>query len=256
MVVTPAAAASLEPAVIWHDLECGGYRADLPLWRRLATDAATGGPGALVLDIGAGSGRVTLDLARAGHRLSALDISEALLAALSARAAGLAVETTLADGRRFRLAREDHDLCIVPMQTLQLLRGADERRALFTAARAHLRDGGLLACAIVTEVDPFDSRAGGPGPSPERATVAGRTYISRAIRLECLGDLIRIERERLVITDGGPTGPVELDVVELERVEAEQLWSEARDAGLCPEPTVRVAETAEHSGSEVVMLRA
>jgi ubiquinone/menaquinone biosynthesis C-methylase UbiE len=45
-------------AALWHDLECGDYRDDLPSWRSLA--ATAGGP---VLDVGAGTGRVTLDLA-------------------------------------------------------------------------------------------------------------------------------------------------------------------------------------------------
>ena len=37
--------------MIWHDVECGRYDADLPLWRELADDAAEG-----VLDVGAGTG--------------------------------------------------------------------------------------------------------------------------------------------------------------------------------------------------------
>ena len=53
---------------VWHDVECGGYAADLPLWRELAAREA--GP---VLDVGAGTGRVALDLARAGHDVTALD---------------------------------------------------------------------------------------------------------------------------------------------------------------------------------------
>ena len=60
--------------VIWHDLECGGYRADLPLWRELAASTATGpaaAPGCSTS--AAGSGRVAIDLARAGHRVTALD---------------------------------------------------------------------------------------------------------------------------------------------------------------------------------------
>jgi hypothetical protein len=36
----------------WHDLECGAYAEDLPLWRMLA--GTVGGP---VLDVGAGTGR-------------------------------------------------------------------------------------------------------------------------------------------------------------------------------------------------------
>ena len=46
--------------VMWHDIECGGYAEDFALWRELAAEA--GGP---VLDIGAGTGRVSIDLARA-----------------------------------------------------------------------------------------------------------------------------------------------------------------------------------------------
>ena len=170
--------------VVWHDLECGGYRADLPLWRELAAAAAGRDGHASVLDIGAGTGRVALDLAALGHRVTALDLDAALLEALRERAAGLPVETVQADARDFSLARTDFDLCLVPMQTLQLLRGAAERAALFEHARAHLRANALLACAIVDEVDRFDSRDGALGPTPERVVIGSTLYVSRAVRVE------------------------------------------------------------------------
>jgi 16S rRNA A1518/A1519 N6-dimethyltransferase RsmA/KsgA/DIM1 with predicted DNA glycosylase/AP lyase activity len=86
--------------VIWHDVECGNYLEDLPLWRALA--AETGGP---ILDVGAGAGRVTLDLAARGVEVVALDIDAELLEALAERAAGLGaqVETAVADARSFDL---------------------------------------------------------------------------------------------------------------------------------------------------------
>src|SRR3954454_11683647 len=102
---------------LWHDLECGDYREDLPLWRSLS--ARTGGP---VLDVGAGTGRVTLDLASRGLAVLALDVEAALLAALVHRAAGLPVETVVDDARSFAVARR-FSLVVVPMQTLQLLGG-------------------------------------------------------------------------------------------------------------------------------------
>src|SRR5437588_9859628 len=100
-------------SVIWHDLECGAYDTDLPLWRGLA--AEHGDP---VLDVGAGTGRVTLDLARHGHCVTALDQDPALLSELERRAAGAAVSTVCADAREFALD-ERFRTVIVPMQTVQ-----------------------------------------------------------------------------------------------------------------------------------------
>ncbi|HEX6621776.1 MAG TPA: class I SAM-dependent methyltransferase, partial [Solirubrobacteraceae bacterium] len=101
--------------VIWHDVECGAYDLDLPLWRELADHE-----GSPVLDVGAGTGRVALDLARRGHEVVALDRDPALLEALVDRGAGLTVSAVAADARAFDLGRR-FPLVIVPMQTLQLL---------------------------------------------------------------------------------------------------------------------------------------
>jgi ubiquinone/menaquinone biosynthesis C-methylase UbiE len=103
---------------MWHDVECGGYTADLALWRELA-DATPDG----VLDVGAGTGRVALHLARAGHAVTALDIDAELLAVLAerARAAELRIATVTADAAGFDLGERRFGLIAVPMQTLQLL---------------------------------------------------------------------------------------------------------------------------------------
>src|SRR4051795_9539624 len=85
---------------LWHYLECGAYREDLPLWRALAAEA--GGP---VLDVGAGAGRVTLDLAGVGGGMVALDVEAALVEALEHRATGLSVETVAADARQLAIGR-------------------------------------------------------------------------------------------------------------------------------------------------------
>jgi 16S rRNA A1518/A1519 N6-dimethyltransferase RsmA/KsgA/DIM1 with predicted DNA glycosylase/AP lyase activity len=50
-----------------------------------------------VLDIGAGNGRATLDLTGGGAAVVALDADASLLDALEQRAAGLPVETVVAD---------------------------------------------------------------------------------------------------------------------------------------------------------------
>lgn len=212
-----------------------------------------------MLDLGAGSGRVSLDLASAGHRVTALDLDSELLDALRTRAEarGLAVDAVQGDARTFSLPGRDFDLCLVPMQTLQLLRGAGDREALFSRAHEHLRPGAALACAIVSDVEDFDSLAGALGPSPDRARHGSTLYMSRPVRVSHVGDLLRIERERLVLPDDAePPGPAELDVVELELVAEGSLHDELRSAGFAPEPSRQIPETAEHAAGEVVIARA
>jgi len=253
---------SASPQVIWHDLECGSYRADLPLWRELA--AACDGP---ILDIGAGTGRVALDLARAGHSVTALELDPILLGALGERVGELDVETVCADARLFDLHRRDFGLCLVPMQTIQLLGGPTERGRAFKRAHAHLRPGGLMACAILRRLEPFDCAQGEIGPAPETVRVGRAVYLSRPTRVALREECVVIERERRVLGPGaadldrGSPGPAgarepERDVIELDRVSAGELEREAIEAGLAPERAREVAPTEDHVGSTVVVLRA
>ena len=245
--------------VIWHDLECGSYHADLPLWQELAERH-----GGAVLDIGAGTGRVALDLARAGHRVTALDLDPDLLGALQDRAGDLPVETVCVDARSFELDRHDFALCLVPMQTIQLLGGSAERAVFLRCALAHLRPGGLLACAIVTELEPFDVADGSPGPSPETAHVGETLYASQAESVRVLPRSVVIKRSRRIISplthesDGRPLdeSAIERNVIELARISASELEREGSQVGFHPEPALVIEPTDEHVGSVVVMLRA
>ena len=162
-------------SVIWHELECGSYTEDLTLWRDLAR--ASGDP---VLDVGAGTGRVTLELARQGHAVTALDLDGELLAQLAAAGDGLDVSTVVADARDFAL-ETTFALCIVPMQTIQLLGGARERQAFLACAGRHLRPGGMLAIAIADELEPFDADADAfvVAPLPDVCERDGVVYSSR-----------------------------------------------------------------------------
>jgi SAM-dependent methyltransferase len=246
---------STQRAVVWHDLECGGYRVDMPAWLELAERA--GGP---VLDVGAGTGRVSLALARAGHAVTAVDRDQALLDALGQRVAGMDIETFCADARTLDLAERNYALCVMPMQTIQLLGGADGRVAFLRCARAHVRPGGLVACAILGDVEPFDCSGGSVGPTPERVCVDGFEYVSRAIRVGQSRRTVTIERERWIVEEPGSADrhsdvDVERDVIELDRVSVAKLRRDARAAGLRAEPVVTVAATDEHVGSSVVVMR-
>jgi SAM-dependent methyltransferase len=249
-------------AVVWHELECGSYSADLSLWLELASLS-----GGAILDIGAGTGRVARVLAQAARRVTALERDPELLARVGTRRARLPIELVCADARCFSLPRRDFDLCIVPMHTIQLL-GDDRQRAEFLrCAREHLRPTGLLACALLPDAEPFDCRRGDVGPVPERTTVAGLRYVSAAVRVEVDERLITIERERKIMRVAASDSRAgagareqellleEREVSELARVGARQFEQELVNAGLRPLETRQVPATSDHVGSEVVLAR-
>jgi SAM-dependent methyltransferase len=235
-------------AALWHDLECGGYREDLPLWRSLADEQ--GGP---VLDIGAGTGRVALDLAARGVPVVALDADAALLEALDRRARGLPVETVVADARRFALGRR-FPLVLVPMQTVQLLGGPGGRAAFLRCALEHLQPGGVLAAALADPLDCFDEEHPLP-PPPDACDIAGVRYASRLLAVVDDGGHAAIRRRREITERGERCEACDV-TVRLDRASAEEVAAEAVGLGWREEPARSVPETDTYLGSTVVVLRA
>lgn len=245
-------------SVIWHDLECGAYVADLPLWRSLA--AEHGDP---VLDIGAGTGRVALDLASAGHRVTALDRDRDLISALEERLGNRSelfgpssqplVKTVVADAREFDLG-ERFRLIIMPMQTVQLLGGPDGRAAFLACARRHLEPGGAIAIAIAEALDLYDVTDGVPSPLPDIRELDGVVYSSQPVAVRADPGGFVLERLRETVSVAGER-TVEQDLIRLDRLTGRELEREGRAAGFIRAQRARVRETADYVGSEVVILR-
>ena len=233
-----------DASVTWHDTECGSYAADLSLWEELADEAS--GP---VLDLGCGTGRVTLHLARRGHRVHGLDLEAGLAAALTERADGLPAEASAGDARGFDLHAE-FGLVLAPMQLVQLLADPDERRSCLRCVAAHLGEGGLAAFAIVEEmpepVDPFSSL-------PDTREIDGWLYSSLPLSAAVESGLIRIRRLRQIVS---PTGELheEVDEVLLQTLDAGTLEREAIEAGLTPAGHRAVPPSDAHVGSTVLLL--
>jgi SAM-dependent methyltransferase len=233
--------------VLWHDLECSAYREDLPLWRELAGEA--GGP---VLDVGAGTGRVSLDLATHGIAVVALDADAPLLEALEHRAAGLPVETVVADARDFDLGRR-FPLVLVPMQTVQLLGGRSGRAKFLRRALDHLQPGGLLAVAVADAMDCFDEEH--PlSPPPAVRDIVDVRYASRLLAVVEDGGRAAMHWRREIAGPGESYACRDFTLT-LDRVSADDVAEEAATVGFDGEPHRFVPETEQYLGSTVVLQR-
>lgn len=250
---------SASAATIWHDVECGAYAADLPLWEELA--ARGDGP---VLELGCGTGRVALHLARRGHAVVGLDRDPELIEALTVRASdigpsgvgrksdargGNLVKGIVADARDFEL-EEQVALVLAPTHLLQLLPDAAQRRESLTSIAAALRPGGLLAAAIIESMPEAD---GAPPPLPDVREVDGWVYSSLAIEAAVGPGEIVVRRLRQLVSPEGSLSE-EPNEVRIATFSAEQLEDEAAAVGLIPAGRREIPPTSMHEGSLVVLL--
>ena len=234
-----------QDSVIWHDVECGGFEADLPLWEELARDR---GP---VLEIGCGTGRVALHLARRGHQVCGVDEDAGLVAELRSRAKAesLSVEAIRADAAGLRLDQRFR-LVLAPMQLIQLLPDAESRRLCLEAIASHLLPGGLAALAIVEA----GTTAIPPSPLlPDVREQDGWVHSSLPLGAILLDDWLLVTRQRQTVD---PDGHLEerRSEVRLRLLSAEELEREAGSAGLKSGGRRRVERTDAHVGSTVVLL--
>lgn len=231
-------------SVIWHEAECGGYSADLPLLEEMANESP--GP---ILDLGCGTGRVSLHLARRGHPVVGVDREPAFVAALNESAGDLPVEAEVGDAREFDLDSE-FGLALAPMQLLQLFSGADERARCLHSVADHLAPGGLAAFAIVESMpEPVDAAP----LLPDAREVDGWVYSSLFVDVALDSGEIHIRRLRQTVSPAGELSE-ELDEVTLQPLDAATLEREARSVGLQAAGRRSIPATDAHVGSTAVLL--
>jgi len=130
-----------------YDYEYRRRRADIAFYREIARRRLAG-PGR-ILELGAGSGRITIPLARDGHRVVAIDQSPAMLARLRARTEALGtatrarIEPVAADLRTFRVPGR-FPLVIAAFNVLEHLYTRVELDACLRRVALHLEPGGAF----------------------------------------------------------------------------------------------------------------
>jgi SAM-dependent methyltransferase len=125
-----------------YDLFYADFAEDINLYAGFAE--RSGGP---ILEIGSGTGRVSIALAEAGHQVVGVELSEAMriVAQRKADRVGMAdrVQFVGGDMRRFKLDRH-FGLIAVPLNTFLHNLTLDDQLATLRCFKQHLRPGGLL----------------------------------------------------------------------------------------------------------------
>ena len=130
----------------YYDLENADFTEDLDFWLALAEEY--GDP---IVELGCGTGRVLLNLARRGHALTGVDDSPGMLARLEEKlrvATGKHLPTapTLLRARMDNFfSAESFALALMPFNTFMHLLALEEQMAALTFIRQHLRPGAMLA---------------------------------------------------------------------------------------------------------------
>src|SRR5688572_20440528 len=129
----------------YYDLIHTGETGDIGLW--LSYAGRTDRP---VLEVGTGTGRIAVALARAGHEVTGIDPSESMLARARRKAEEDALDVDVIQGRGEDLALEQghYGLAILPADVFLYCEDGEEQLSVLRALGASLHFNGLLAIDV------------------------------------------------------------------------------------------------------------
>jgi SAM-dependent methyltransferase len=205
MEPTPTGGEAYEQLDELYDAWCAEVVEDVPFYVGLAGALASdlGREQVDVVELGAGSGRITVPLAQAGHRVTAIDASSAQLARLHARMehGGVTDRTHVIEGDMRLLDQlvpaASADLVVVPFRGM--LHVTPERDAVLAAIHRTLRPGGVVA------FDVFH-------PTPEQIELTHGRWLHRREELTRGGRWRFQERARYLPELAAEPGGLKLEV--------------------------------------------
>jgi SAM-dependent methyltransferase len=131
-----------------YDLEYEVRREDIAFYLEKCRYYEKKKPGLNILELGCGTGRVTIPLAKEGFNIVALDSDKKMLALAREKIENenkkkhptkLKVDLVEADFRNFDLGKK-FDIAIMPFNSLQHLHGVEDIKSFFDNLRKHLKD--------------------------------------------------------------------------------------------------------------------
>ena len=200
--------------------------------------------GSWVLELGCGTGRITLPLAERNYAVAGLDIAPNMLARAQAKQAQAAPEIAertgfiLGDMTAFKI---DHvfDAVIAPFFGVSHLPRGGPRRKTFAMIARHLRPGGVAAIHAIYP----DALAAPAKVDPERAVLdVAFDYTGRRLKLYVAGQSFDSAegrfQQQLDYVQTAPDGTEERRSAETLTYYASNLEAEARGSGLVLEDKI------------------
>lgn len=125
-----------------YQLQYANYRDDISFYSRLAQRLNA----THILEIGAGSGRVSIPLARRGFEVTGLELSSQMLELghENALREGVDIKFVLGDAREFKLEQK-FPLVIAPFNALMHLYSLSDQDKALDSIKTHLEPGGVFA---------------------------------------------------------------------------------------------------------------
>jgi SAM-dependent methyltransferase len=196
-----------ELPAIYDSVPAYANRRDVPFYVEEARNA-----GGSVLEVGCGTGRILLPIARSGHTIDGLDASQQMLARcrtkLSHEDPALRKLVTLhqGDARAFDLGKR-FDLVIAPFRVVQHLATIEDQLGFLDSVARHLSPGGQLAFDVFNPN--FTALCSADGKehedTPETPLGDGRTFrrAGRVARVRWIDQVSEIELIYYISTGSG-----------------------------------------------------
>lgn len=199
----------------YYDLENADFTEDLPFWLELAEEY--GDP---ILELGCGTGRVLLHLARRGHTVTGIDNSPEMLARLGAKLSATSAQhiTTApslvrADMTSFSVSGLFKQ-AIMPFNTFMHLLTLEDQIAAFTCIRKHLHPGAALALDMPNPGEAYAAQE--QGLTLERTFMDGESGSAvQQFSSVAIDRAAQITRVTWLYDSIGPDGAVQRTIVPL-----------------------------------------
>ena len=203
--------------------------------------------GPAVLDLAAGSGRLTVPLLRSGKRVTALDLSTDMLARLRATLPpDTSCDLVAADMRDVDLDRE-FDLIVLGATSITLFDEAGRRR-VFATVRRHLASGGIFVLSV-----PGAGAAEVLRESGDREITLGSAAYLQSQQVEPDGSQRIVNWMPLPLPT--PAGRVPVVTTRVRIVDEAGLAGELRGAGFAAPDALPIRSNGVAPGDAMVLLR-